>query len=195
MPSEREWVKDFTKKLDAALKSMRSAEVRAADGKRLAYACEVHKYSSDDIPDVHTSKYETDILIADHFPDGSWIPRVVIECKLEDITTHDALTYSAKAATHRAVHPYLRYGFLAGARRNFGIPPRLVRHGEDFDFMLTWRGLRASPAEWKAFVATVKREVKTSRSLQDILQENRSHARPKYDQIQSTVRLRRQRKR
>jgi len=195
MPSEREWVKNFTKKLDAALKSMRSAEVRAADGKRLAYACEVQRYSADDIPDVHTSKYETDILIADHFSDGSWIPRVVIECKLEDITTHDALTYSAKAATHRAVHPYLRYGFLAGARRDFGIPPRLVRHGEDFDFMLTWRGLRASPAEWKAFVATVKREVKTSRSLQDILQENRSHTRPKYDQIQSTVRLRRQRKR
>ena len=193
MPSEREWVKNFTKKLDAELKSMRSAEVRAADGKRLAYACEVQRYSADDIPDVHTSKYETDILIADHFSDGSWIPRVVIECKLEDITTHDALTYSAKAATHRAVHPYLRYGFLAGARRDFGIPPRLVRHGEDFDFMLTWRGLRASPAEWKAFVATVKREVKTSRSLQDILQENRSHTRPKYDQIQSTVRLRRQR--
>jgi len=195
MSSEREWVKNFTKKLDAALKSMRSAEVRAADGKRLAYACEVQRYSADDIPDVHTSKYETDILIADHFSDGSWIPRVVIECKLEDITTHDALTYSAKAATHRAVHPYLRYGFLAGARRDFGIPPRLVRHGEDFDFMLTWRGLRASPAEWKAFVATVKREVKTSRSLQDILQENRSHTRLKYDQIQSTVRLRRQRKR
>ena len=193
MPTEREWVKGFTRKLDAALRSMRSPEVRATDGKRLAYACEVHKYSADDTPDVQTSKYETDILIADHFPDGSWIPRVVIECKLEDVTTHDALTYSAKAATHRAVHPYLRYGFLAGVRRDFGIPPRLVRHGEDFDFMLTWRGLRASPAEWRAFVAIVRREVKTSRLLQNILQDNRSRARPKYDQIQSPVRLRKQR--
>lgn len=193
MPTEREWVKGFTRRLDAALGSLRSVEVRATDGRRLAYACEVQRYSADDTPDIQTSKYETDILIADHFSDGSWIPRVVVECKLQDITTHDALTYSAKAVTHRAVHPYLRYGFLAGARRDFGIPPRLVRHGEDFDFMLTWRGLRASPAEWRAFVAIVRREVKTSRLLQNILQDNRSRARPKYDQIQSPVRLRKQR--
>lgn len=195
MPSEREWVKGFTTKLDAALRMIRGAEVRAIDGKRLAYACEVHKYSADDSPEVHTIKYETDILIADYFSDGTWIPRVVVECKLGDITTHDALTYSSKAATHRAVHPYLRYGFLAGSRKDFGIPPRLVRHGEDFDFMLTWRGLRSSSSEWRAFVSTIKHEVTTSRAMQNILQDNRSRSRTKYDQIHSIMRLRKQLKR
>lgn len=54
---------------------------------------------------MSTTKYETDIPVFDRFAEGSWIPRVVIECKLKDITTHDAITYGAKAATHRAVHP------------------------------------------------------------------------------------------
>lgn len=190
MPNEREWVRGFTKKLDVALRTMRGAEVRAIDGKRLAYACEVHEYSADDTPDVRTSKYETDILIADHHPDGSWIPRVVVECKLKRIGTHDALTYSAKAATHRAVHPYLRYGFLAGKRTDFAIPPRLVRHGANFDFMLTWKGTTATSQEWKIFVAAIKREVKTSRNMQHLLEENYQNDRMKYSQIHSQVQFR-----
>jgi hypothetical protein len=193
MPTEREWVRGFTKKLNDALGSMRGTEVCAVDGMRLAYACEVHKYSSDQSPEVSTTKYETDILVFDRYSDGSWIPRVVIECKLKDITTHDALTYSAKAATHRAVHPYLRYGFLAGQRRNYGIPPRLVRHGDDFDFLLTWRGLKASPSEWRALIATVKREVKTSRAMQDVLKNNYAVGHRKYDLIHSSIRMRKQR--
>ena len=43
------------------------------------------------------------------------------------VTTHDALTYSTKAATHKHVHPYLRYGFLAGGIQT--IPGRLIKHG------------------------------------------------------------------
>ena len=30
-----------------------------------------------------------------------WKPRVVVEAKLGSITTHDAITYNQKAATHR----------------------------------------------------------------------------------------------
>lgn len=194
MPTEREWVSGFTKRLDSALDAMRGADVCAVDGMRLAYACEVHKYALDETPEVSTTKYETDILVFDRYADGSWIPRVVIECKLKDVTTHDALTYSAKAVTHRAVHPYLRYGFLAGQRRSYGIPPRLVRHGENFDFLLTWRSLKASPAEWRAFVATVKREVKASRALQDVLKNNYASGHQKYDLIHSSIRMRRQRR-
>ena len=190
MPSERQWVHDFINRLDVDLGKMRGVVVRATDGTRLAYACEVQQYAADNTPIIDTTKYETDILIADHNSDGSWIPRVVVECKLRRISTHDALTYSAKAATHRAVHPYLRYGFLAGGRKHFAIPPRLVRHGEHFDFLLTWSGVRPSLTEWKLLVAVLKEEIKTSRKLQGILQENRSKARRKYTCIQSSLRMR-----
>jgi hypothetical protein len=69
-----------------------------------------------------------------------------------------------------------------------------VRHGESFDFFLTWRSLKASPAEWRAFVATVKREVKASRALQDVLKNNYAAGHQKYDLIHSSIRMRRQRR-
>jgi len=188
MPSERQWVHSFVARLDGDLERSRGTRVRATDSTRLAYACEIQRYSADGTPEIETTRYETDILIADHYKDGSWVPRLVIECKLTGITTHDALTYSAKAATHRAVHPYLRYGFLAGSRKDYAIPPRLIRHGENFDFMLTWSGLKASPSEWRAFVALIKNEVKASRKLQTLLQENRSKGRRKFKQIHSSLR-------
>jgi hypothetical protein len=40
------------------------------------------------------------------------IPRVVLEFKTS-ISTHDVLTYSAKARKHKQVYPYLRYGLVA----------------------------------------------------------------------------------
>ncbi len=40
------------------------------------------------------------------------------------ITTHDVITYSHKAATHRQVHPYLRYGILWVEENNI-LPGRL----------------------------------------------------------------------
>ena len=51
------------------------------------------------------SRYETDLLVYDALDQDAWIPRVVIECKLEGVTTHDAITYSRKASTHKQVHP------------------------------------------------------------------------------------------
>jgi hypothetical protein len=188
MPTERQWVHSFVARLDGDLEGIRGTRVRATDSTRLAYACEIQKYSADGTPEIETTRYETDILIADFYKDESWVPRVVIECKLTNITSHDALTYSAKAATHRAVHPYLRYGFLAGNRKDYAIPPRLIRHGENFDFMLTWSGLKASPSEWRAFVALIKNEVKASRKLQTLLQENRSKGRRKFKQIHRSLR-------
>ena len=82
------------------------------------------------------SVYQTDILIVEELPGDRSLPRVVIEVKLS-VTTHDALTYSAKAATHKQGHPYLRYGILIAKLRS--VPRRLIWHGSNFDFMATWR--------------------------------------------------------
>jgi len=58
--------------------------------------------------------HETDLLVVENLDEVKWTPRVVIEAKGNGaINTHDAITYSHKAATHRQVHPYLRYGLPA----------------------------------------------------------------------------------
>jgi len=192
MTTERKWVADFISKLDSSLarRSTQKLRMSATDGMKLAYACEIQKYSEMGEPKTLISKYETDILIREVLPDQSWIPRVVIECKLTGITTHDALTYSAKASTHRAVHPYLRYGFLAGDRKDFGIPPRLVRHGQQFDFMITWKKMQPSQTEWKSFLDLIVNEVATSSQLQTLLTDNRSHDRKKYGHLHKSVEFR-----
>ncbi len=181
--SEKSWVHELVPLIAKELKRLNSREIKIAisDGSKLAYSCVIHEYDKDGKNDPISSKYETDMLICDTFDDGRWIPRVVVECKIGgNVTTHDALTYGSKAATHKQVHPYLRYGFLAGERKNYAIPPRLVKHGAHFDFMATWCAAEPTPAEWKAFCALLKEEIEASRLIQELLMTNRSSSRTKY---------------
>ncbi|HEY2081967.1 MAG TPA: hypothetical protein VGI88_04220, partial [Verrucomicrobiae bacterium] len=105
--NEKAWAKALAIRLSGDLSKygIQGSTVAVTDGKKLAYRCEILGYSNDDEGEPELSKYETDLLLSDKESDGRWIPRVVIECKLKT-TTHDALTYSAKAATHKNVHPY-----------------------------------------------------------------------------------------
>ncbi len=160
--SEKSWVHELVPLIAKELKRLNSREIKIAisDGSKLAYSCVIHEYDKDGKNDPISSKYETEI--------GG------------NVTTHDALTYGSKAATHKQVHPYLRYGFLAGERKNYAIPPRLVKHGAHFDFMATWCAAEPTPAEWKAFCALLKEEIEASRLIQELLMTNRSSSRTKY---------------
>jgi len=40
------------------------------------------------------------------------VPLVVIELKATSFSSHDVVLYSAKAAKHKSIYPYLRYGFV-----------------------------------------------------------------------------------
>lgn len=62
------------------------------------------------------------------------IPLVVIEVKFGSFTTHDILTYSAKATRHKEIYPYLRYGLVVGEARK--IDKRFFTHNSGFDFAL-----------------------------------------------------------
>lgn len=180
--SEKSWVRELVPRLGKELKRFNSSEIKIAisDGSKLAYSCVIHQYDKDGRNDPISAKYETDLLICDTLSDGGWIPRVVVECKIGGVSTHDALTYSSKAATHKQVHPYLRYGFLAGERKHYAIPPRLVKHGAHFDFMATWCAAEPTSAEWKTFCALLKEEIEASRTLQKLLTTGRSTTRTKY---------------
>lgn len=167
---EREWVRRVAARLQQELPSLDGTQLIAVDGRKLFYTNEVEAYSTDGHGRSRSSSYETDLLVAD-VEDDCWIPRLVVECKLGRVTTHDALSYSAKAFTHKHVHPYLRYGFLAGALPH--LPTRLIKHGAHFDFMATWALEEPPRLQWMSFVETVQDEVRASRTLQRIFSNSR----------------------
>jgi hypothetical protein len=137
MTTERVWVDNLRADIEEVMKSQ-NVTVRTAV--RLPYQIYVASYAggSAQHPSMEPPHgYQTDLLIAEPTNSSeSWVPRVVVEFKLGRVTTHDALTYSAKAATHKNLHPYLRYGIIVGGHPG-AVPRRLIRHGHQFDFMMT----------------------------------------------------------
>lgn len=115
-------------------------------------------------PKRGASAFQTDLCIFEELTPEILIPRVVIEFKTK-ITTHDILTYSAKATKHKQIYPYLRYGILASGEKV--VPGRVFTHNESLDFFASVAGL--DEAEFKDFLAPLlKSEVASSKCLEDI---------------------------
>ena len=89
--------------------------------------------------------FETDVLIKNES-----VPLVVAETKLGRFTTHDVLTYSAKARSHKNVYPYLRYGLVVGAKEK--IDTRFFTHNRDFDFAVAISDADAAEGELKEII-------------------------------------------
>lgn len=163
--NEAQWMDSVCVRLNSALeRRYPERKIRASSRKRLPYRFEIRSYTDDKPNPGGATSYQTDLLVFETNSDGSWTPRVVIEGKLSKVSTHDALTYSAKAATHVQVHPYLRYGILVGDLAF--VPKRLFRHGSHFDFMITWKGEQPTNGEQDSFETIVREEVEASQSLQ-----------------------------
>mgnify|MGYP003394718959 CR=1 FL=1 len=159
-------------------------------GANLPYANEIRLYRDHVTPEPVAVSYETDLLVAETVEPGTWTPRVVVECKLESITTHDAITYSEKAFSHKKVHPYLRYGILLGKREHYPLPGRLFRHGLFFDFMLSWTAETPTGRELDDFLEIVLDEVDASRNLEAMLYNSRRADRKRYVVLHKPLRLR-----
>ncbi len=115
-------------------------------------------------PKRGSSAFETDLCVFDEVASGTKIPRVVIEFKT-GITTHDVLTYSAKAERHKRIYPYLRYGMLAASES--AVPGRVFTHNEALDFFFAVGGL--SDDEFKTeLAALLEAEIQASKLLQAI---------------------------
>jgi hypothetical protein len=111
-----------------------------------------------------TSAFQTDLCVFDTQPTGVVIPRVVLEFKTR-ITTHDVLTYSAKARKHKQVYPYLRYGVVMSEERR--IAGRVFNHNESLDFGAAVGDLDAA-ALHAFFVSLFEEEIAASRRLEAI---------------------------
>ena len=171
---ETDWAKLIAEKLDKAL-----AGYCVEAGKKLIYANEIVEYG-DSINSYNEMAYETDILVYEKSNNNSWKPRVVIETKIESVNTHDSITYSQKSATHKYVHPYLRYGIFLGHRKHYPLPGRLFRHGAHFDFMLSWKDYQPDDYEWEALLDIVKKEIIASKQLEEMIFNSRSKLRERY---------------
>ena len=171
---ETEWAKLVADKLDTELSGF---NVQA--GKKLIYANEIIEYG-EDTSLYNEMGYETDILVYESLSNDTWKPRVVIETKINSVTTHDAITYSQKSAAHKYVHPYLRYGIFIGNRQHHPLPGRLFRHGAHFDFMLSWQGFEPLEYEWAALTEIINKEISASKQLEEMFFNSRSKGRKKY---------------
>ena len=114
---------------------------------------------------------------------------IIIEGKINSVTTHDAITYSQKSSSHKNVHPYLRYGILLGNRKNYPLPGRLYRHGAYFDFMLSWKAFKPTEEEWNNFLNIINSEIEYSEQLEEILFKSRSKNHKRYTTLQRRLYL------
>jgi hypothetical protein len=172
--TETEWAKKIAEILSKELQGY-----GIEPGKSLLYANEIKEYG-DNGNIYNNMAYETDILVYQKNKDNSWIPRVVIETKINTVTTHDAITYSQKAATHKYVHPYLRYGIFLGYRKEYPLPGRLFRHGAHFDFMISWKCYEPKPYELEKLIEIINSEIEASKTLEEMIFNSRRTQRNKY---------------
>lgn len=150
---------------------------------------EITQYSLDFKPNnekMNIKPFETDMLIYEQSNDII-IPRIVIESKLNKVTTHDAITYSYKAQSHKNITPFLRYGIMIGNRKDYPLPGRLFRHGANFDFMISFKKEELSEKEKSSFIELLKKEITYSQNIQEMLLNSRSKDRKRYFLMQKKM--------
>lgn len=114
------------------------------------------------------SAFQTDLCVFERVGAKLRIPRVVLEFK-PGVSTHDILTYSAKARRHKQVYPYLRYG-LVGSREPF-VAGKFFTHNEALDFYLAAGGL--PPAKLRRLLGSLlKKEIAASRRLESMTSDS-----------------------
>ncbi|MBA7560727.1 hypothetical protein ES708_02357 [subsurface metagenome] len=110
------------------------------------------------------SAFQTDLCVFEQIEKDVNIPRVVLEFKT-NISTHDVITYSAKARKHKQVYPYLRYGLVIGNENT--IPGRFFTHNEALDFCVAAASYKENRLH-ELFAKILREEVAASRELEQI---------------------------
>jgi hypothetical protein len=117
------------------------------------------------------SAFQTDLCVFEEvsFEENSkevkvQIPRVVMEFK-PGLSSHDVITYSAKARKHKSVYPYLRYGLVIANETT--IPGRFFIHNEALDFCIAAKSYRINRVH-EVFASILRSEIATSRQLEAI---------------------------
>jgi hypothetical protein len=168
---KRETEAEISRQLKDALDRRLSPEYVAHAGKSILYKIEVNALGqvtpdSVDSPMRGQYAFQTDILVEKRTPS---IPLVVIELKYGSFSTHDVITYSSKAARHKDIYPYLRYGFIVvGSHAALG--RRFVTHNRGFDFAMALPDVASKEVD---FLALIQRQIASAERLSGIMRSNR----------------------
>ncbi len=185
--TEREWTLVVQNYLSESIAHDKKLSIKSFE--RIPYALEIMNYSEQGEHDLRHMGYQTDLVIIENADNEMWKPRVIIELKIRRVSTHDAITYSQKAFTHKNVHPYLRYGILLGKRDHYPLPGRLFRHGAHFDFMASWVDFEPTENELKRLIEIINLEIEASRALEESIYSSRSPNREHYTFLHRPLQL------
>lgn len=164
------------RKLTASL----PADYLVHTGKSLLYKLEVDplgRLIPGDISSPTRGQYafQTDILIEQRTPA---IPLVVIELKYQGFTTHDIITYSAKASRHKDIYPYLRYGFVVVGSET--LSRKFITHNQGVDFAMAIPAIKSGDKE---LIKLVRRQIRSAEKLIQMMRTNRT----KFSRYEETV--------
>jgi hypothetical protein len=154
---------------DALIRHL-SPEYSVHTGKSLLYKIEVNalgKIVPDSVDGPMRGQYafQTDILVEKKTPS---IPLVVIELKYGSFSSHDVITYSSKAARHKEIYPYLRYGFIVVGVEM--LSRRFITHNQGFDFAMALADLQSSEND---LVACIERQIASAECLSSLMRTSR----------------------
>ncbi|HXM19209.1 MAG TPA: hypothetical protein VN934_10450 [Candidatus Tumulicola sp.] len=126
------------------------------------------------LPNRGSGAFQVDLAIGveREDPGGAFFtPLLAIEFKTQ-LTTHDVITYSAKAIRTKQVYPWLRYGLIIEGGEM--IPGRFFTHNQGLDFAVAAKGY-LSEGKFAGFVrALVVGEAALSDELERARGKNRS---------------------
>lgn len=163
MMDEKEWTISIKEKLEKEIDTQR---YEITCGERVPYTASISLDKK-----TNFKKYETDLLIKENI-DGNFIPRLIIESKYLNVTTHDTITYSNKALAHKNLYMGLRYGLMIGNSKQ-KITPKVLQHGMNFDFMMAFGNDIPTEKEWKLFVRVVKSNLEIASKYSSFMEKSR----------------------
>lgn len=163
MMDEKEWTISIKEKLEKEIDTQR---YEITCGERVPYTASISLDKK-----TNFKKYETDLLIKENI-DGNFIPRLIIESKYLNVTTHDTITYSNKALAHKNLYMGLRYGLMIGNSKQ-KITPKVLQHGMNFDFMMAFGNDIPTEKEWELFVRVVKSNLEIASKYSSFMEKSR----------------------
>ena len=181
---ENDWTKEIAEEIEGKLKEQLGENICVSTFVEVPYSYKINGFDSSwsiDKKNCDSSEFQVDLIIYEK-DNNKMIPRVIVESKVESITTHDAITYSHKANLHKAVMPYIRYGIMCGNIKQ--LPIRAFKHGTAFDFLFSFSCFDPTTQEMNEFIDMLKKEIAYSQQIQEILNTSMNRNRKKYHMIQ-----------
>ncbi len=157
---------EFVEKLKSLLDNDLKKKYELKDKINLIYKIIINdKYEVD--PDSNEIKnpkrghysFQTDLVIMNK---KNKIPLVVMEIKVNSLSTHDILIYSTKAQKHKEIYPYLRYGLVVNNIDK--LTNKFFTHNQGFDFAIVF-----SEKNKNKLVDIIKTQIKSAEKLLDVL--------------------------